>query len=73
MTYFFDFREQVRDNAIEQLEVFLQEFWDVGVSDGPQHNQLLHTPELVPKSYNTQCICTYAVYRTTCIYKYSAV
>ena len=42
-TDLFDLREQVRNNAIEQLQVFLKELGHIGISNGPQHNQLLHT------------------------------
>lgn len=39
--FLFGLGEEVGHNAIEELKVVLQEFWDVDVQDGPQADQLL--------------------------------
>ena len=33
--------KQVRDNSIEELQIILQELWNIDVSYGPQNNQFL--------------------------------
>ena len=39
--YVLDLREQIRNDAIKQLQVILQELWNVNVTDGSKNNQLL--------------------------------
>lgn len=43
--YLLDFREEIRDNSTEQLQIILQELWHVHISNSTQNNKFLRAEQ----------------------------
>ena len=42
---FLDLGEEIRDDAVEQFQIILEELGNVGITDGTENNQLLQDQE----------------------------